>query len=69
MLRGGRKKVNNMEKTIEIFKVKTRHTRYGNNWGSYKLSASNADDALSKAKKQFASYERLESIELVASTR
>jgi hypothetical protein len=54
---------------VEIYKVHTAHSRFGNNWGSYKVSARNADEALRKAKRKYIRGERLQSLELLASTR
>lgn len=54
---------------VDIYKINTRHSRYGNNWGAYKVAARNADEAIIKAKREFTRGERLESLELLASTR
>jgi len=54
---------------MNIYKVNTEHTKHGPNWNSYKVAARNADEALRKAKHGFIRGERLESLELLASTR
>ena len=58
-----------MSQAVEIYKVNTAHNRFGNNWGSYKVAARNCEEAIRKAKREFIRGERLESIDLLASTR
>lgn len=54
---------------VDIYKVHTAHIRWGNNWSSYKVAARSADEAIRKVKREFIRGERLESLELLASTR
>jgi len=56
-------------KNIAIYKVGTEHIRWGSNWASYTIAARNGEEAVRKAKKEFNSGERLESLQLLASTR
>ena len=58
-----------MTQSIGIYKVSTTHSRYGDNWASYKIAARNCEEAIRKAKREFMRGERIESVNLLASTR
>ena len=54
--------------SVRIFLITTESRSWGLNWASYKIAARTADEAIKKAKKEFSSRERLQEIELLAST-
>jgi hypothetical protein len=51
---------------MRIYEVNIEHKKAGLNWRSEKVAANTAEEAIKKIK--FESFERLESIELLAST-
>lgn len=51
---------------MRIYKINIEHKTDGFNWRDVKVAARTAEEAIKKVR--FASYERLESIELLAST-
>lgn len=51
---------------MRIYEVNIEHKQMGVNWRSVKVAATTADAAIKKVK--FESYERLESLVLLAST-
>lgn len=51
---------------MKIYKVGTAHSRWGSNWGSYNVAARTAEEAIRKAKKQFVSGERVDTVQLLA---
>lgn len=53
---------------MRIYEVNIEHKTHGTNWTSVKIAADTADEAIRLAKINFKSYERLESVELLAST-
>lgn len=53
---------------MRIYKVNLEHVQEGLNWSSVKVAAKNFHVAVEKAKKTMKSFERIESVELVATT-
>lgn len=53
---------------MRIYKVNIEHIRYGNNWSSKNVHAKNFEELLRKSKKFLRVGERIESVELLAST-
>lgn len=53
-------------KTLSIYKVNTEHSRWGKNFSSEKIAAFTCEQAIKKAKRNFQSGERVESVERLA---
>jgi hypothetical protein len=53
---------------MRIYKVYVEHKTYGMNWSSMKVDARTCEEAIKKAKKELSTRERVESVELLAST-
>lgn len=53
---------------MRIYKVNIEHTRYGRNWSSEKVEGRNFNEAVKRAQKSMSKQERIESVELLAST-
>lgn len=51
---------------MRIYQITIEHTKYGRNWDSTKVAANTAEQAIRKAKRDFTSRERVESVELIA---
>jgi hypothetical protein len=53
---------------MRIYKVHIEHKRFGRNWSSSKVEGKTFDEAVKKAKRDMTKQERIESVELLAST-
>lgn len=53
---------------MRIYKIYTEHKQHGHNYDSYKVAAETCEQAIARVKKEFGEGERLQSIELLAST-
>ena len=53
---------------MRIYEVNIEHKKYGMNWAREKIDARSFDEAVRKVKKLLTKSERIESMELLAST-
>ena len=53
---------------MRIYQINTEHRRYGLNWGSQKIAARTAEEAIRLAKKEFISGERMSEVKILATT-
>jgi hypothetical protein len=53
---------------MRIYKLKIEHKTYGLNWSSTKVVARTFEEAVRKTKRELSSRERIESVELQATT-
>ena len=53
---------------MRIYKVNIEHATYGQNWSRTKVAARSFDEAVKFAKRKLERRERIESVELLASS-
>jgi hypothetical protein len=53
---------------MRIYKINIEHKRFGRNWSSEKFQGRTFDEAVKAAKRGLNNGERIESVELLAST-
>lgn len=53
---------------VRIFEIDSEHLTYGEDWKSYRVVASTAEQAIARAKKLMCSRERVTSVKILAST-
>lgn len=53
---------------MRIYRVNTEHWRYGQNFSHMKILAKTCEEAIKRAKRKMQNGERVESVELLAST-
>ncbi len=51
---------------MRIYKVNLEHKKFGLNWSARSIAARTAEQAIRKVKRDLRSYERIESVELIA---